>query len=192
MSKKGSKKGFWSFLRCQKAPLPESETSVDTGALAGEQEALDFPDDGSFDALFTFLDKEERDSELKSSIARAEPEDRESQSCAQELSEETEIQAPEVPEEMEIPEADSPELEPLKKEELKESRATERKFLKEMETPELKAQEATEPEPLEKPERSDPREDRVGSGRVLERLGGLEEQISSLESCIIERLNSHR
>ena len=203
MSRKSSNKGFWGFLRSQKAPWPESETSEDTGALTGEQEALDLPDDGSFDALFAYLDEEQRDAEAESPTARAESEDRESQFCAGEISEEAEApekmkmpeaESPELEflKEAEIPESKTPELEFLKKEEPEKSEATERKFLKETETPELEAQEAAEPEPLEKPERSDSRKAKFGSGRVLERLRGLEEQISSLESYIIERLNSHR
>ena len=180
MSKKGSKKGFWSFLRSQETPDTESEIPEDRNIPDGEQEALDLPDDGSFDALFTFLDKEERDSELESSTVPPEASEEtkypEPHSSAWEISEKTEAQGSEAPERRSLEEVNIPETEPTECETLEEAET------RKPESPERKSGGAVPPDLGECP--SVP-------GIALEKLRVLEEQVVSLESCIAERLESH-
>ncbi len=183
MSRKRSKKGFWSFLRSQKkAPRPESETSEDAGALTGEQDARQTPKEDSFDALFAYLDEERRDAELESSMvppeALEQTKDRESPPSAWEISEkketqETEAPERESPEEVNIPETEPTERKPLEEAETRKPEAPERKSLREADPPELGECPSV-------------------PGMALEKLRLLEEQVVSLESCIVERLESHR
>jgi len=150
MSRKRSKEGFWGFLRPPKARLPETETSEDAGALAGEQDACQTSKEDSFDALFAYLDEEQCDADLESKIVPPEAlEQTRGQvppPSAWEICEEKETQEPESPERKSLGEAEPSEL---------------------GECPSV-------------------------PGIVLEKLRVLEEQVVSLESCIAERLNSHR
>ncbi|MCD6335710.1 MAG: hypothetical protein J7M27_10335 [Candidatus Latescibacteria bacterium] len=180
MSKKGSKKGFWSFLRPQKARLPESETSEDVGAPAGKQEARQTPKENSFDALFAYLDEEQHDAELESSTVPPEASEEtkypEPHSSAWEISEKTEAQGSEAPERRSLEEVNIPETEPTECETLEEAET------RKPESPERKSGGAVPPDLGECP--SVP-------GIALEKLRVLEEQVVSLESCIAERLESH-
>ena len=150
MSRKRSKKGFWGFLRPQKTPGPEAETSEVAGALGGEQDAPQTPKEDSFDALFAYLDEERRDAELESSTgppeALEQTKDRESHSSAWEISEEKETQETE----------------------------------------------ASERESPEKAEVREPEQSVLESGNTVEELRILEEQVASLESCIVKRLSPRR
>jgi hypothetical protein len=149
MSRKGSKKGFWSFLRPQKTRLPESEAS-DAGALAGEQDARQTPKEDSFDALFAYLDEERRDAELESPMGSPEAleqtKDRESPPSAWEISEAAEARVSEAPD------RESP----------------------------------------EEAEVREPEQSVFESGNTVEELRILEEQVASLESCIVKRLSPRR
>ena len=181
MSRKRSEKGFWSFLRPQKTRLPESEAS-DVGALAGEQDARQTPKEDSFDALFAYLDEERRDAELESPMGSPEAleqtKDRESPPSAWEISEAAEARVSEAPdrespEEVNIPETEPTEWEPLEEAETQEPETPERKSLREAAPPELGECPSV-------------------PGMALEKLRVLEDQLVSLESCIAERLHSHR
>lgn len=181
MSRKRSKKGFWGFLRPQKTRLPASEAS-DAGAPVGEQDACQPPKDDSFDALFAYLDEERRDAELEFSTgppeALEQTKDRESPPSAWEISEEEEARVSEAPDRESPEEANIPETEFAKRRSLEEvetqgPEAPERKSLGGAAPPELGECPSV-------------------PGMALEKLRVLEDQLVSLESCIAERLHSHR
>jgi len=176
-----SGRGFWSFLRTRKTPLPEQEHLEDREDLIEEKGTPEVSEEDASDVLFAW-DTDQSGSGVESSSVPSESsekaKDRRAESSAWEISEEAETWESESLEGERSEEVEARKHEPLEGEISEETEVL--KF------------EASEEEYSEQVETREPEESTSECGTAVEELRMLEEQVASLESCIAERLDLHR